>query len=90
MKLKYLYLTLGVLAILSIGSAGTWLALESHYEEKFANYKEITEDFQNKIDNMCGGYNLGGVRLTEITCAPGNKELCLCGNPADLMALRAK
>jgi|TARA_R110000824_G_scaffold222452_1_gene410072 hypothetical protein len=90
MKLKYVYLTLGVLAILSIGSGATWLALESHYEEKFASYKEITEDFQNKINNICGGYDLGGVRLTEITCSPGNKELCICGDPANLMALRAK
>jgi hypothetical protein len=84
MKLKYLYLTLGVLAILSIGSLGTWLVLESYYEQEFADYKEITQDFQNKINNMCGGYDLGGVRLTEITCSPENKELCFCGSPENL------
>ena len=84
MKLKYLYLTLGVLGLLSIGSAGTWLALENHYEKEFAGYKEITEDFQNKVNSMCGGYNLGNTRLTEVACSPGKKELCFCGTPENL------
>lgn len=84
MKLKYFYLTLAVLAVFSIGGGSTWLVLETHYEEKFVAYKKVTEDFQEKINSMCGGYNLGGARLTEITCSPGKKELCFCGSPKDL------
>lgn len=81
MKIKYFYSTLALLLGLLIGTGTAWLILSQHYEERITVCKNVIEEAQEKEDTICGGYNLGDVRITEIICPPGKKEVCLCGAP---------
>ena len=84
MRFKYLYLTLALLLGLLIGGGTTGFFVQQHYENEVITCKNIIQDAQEKMDAICGGYDLGSVRITEIVCPPGDKELCFCGKPEDL------
>ena len=81
MKIKYFYSTLTLVAGLLIGTGTTWLILDQHYKERITVCKNVVAEAQEKEDAICGGYNLGDVRITELICPPGKKEVCLCSEP---------
>ena len=81
MKLKYLYLSLSLLLSLLIGAGSTWVYFDQYYKEERTVCKSLVKEAQEKTDALCGGIDLGGIRITEINCSLGEKEICFCGDP---------
>jgi len=54
-----------------------------HYSNELAKQQTVVESAQVKEAAFCGGYQLGKIRISEITCN-GKQELCICGDPSTL------
>ena len=74
MNLKYVLLAAALGALFG--------AVSSHYvsRAKVKGCETKVIKAQEQINEFCGGHDLGGARLTNVTCN-NKKEICICGDP---------
>ena len=85
LKKNWKCLVVAVFAGIIIGTTATSAVLMTKHEKEVTVCQAKGLENERKVANICGGYTLGNIRITEVECND-KLELCLCGDPSQLKA----
>ena len=85
LKKHWKCLVVSVFTGIVIGTTATSVILMTKHEKEVTACHAKGMENERKLANICGGYDIGNIRLTEIECNE-KLEVCFCGDPNQFKA----